>query len=215
MAGDPDAALQIVDGIPRHLNLDRRGHDVLPEGFLQPGEQPIGGLAAVGAEEVDGHDLGLPGLEAREPGPRLGALLRRGFAAQPRGDAACLLGKCVIVLVARRAEHGAHLLVLQAVDEPRLADHRLAAAIGDLVREPGEILLRLLAGRQRVDRVLDRDRTDALQAAPHLDAQIGRLGRDLVDQQQPAIRRCGGAGVELAHGCIIRVALRYCNTCIF
>src|SRR5437762_2835079 len=62
MAGDPDAALQIVDGIPRHLNLDRRGHDVLPEGFLQPGEQPIGGLAAVGAEEVDGHDLGLPGL---------------------------------------------------------------------------------------------------------------------------------------------------------
>ena len=39
--------------------------------------------------------------------------------------------------------------------------------------------------RQGVDRVLDRHRAQRLQPAPDLDAEVGRLGRQLVDQQQP------------------------------
>src|SRR5438034_11375044 len=47
----------------------------------------------------------------------------------------------------------------------------------DLVR-PGE----------HVDRVLDRDRAETLQPAPHLDPEVVGLGRDLVDEQDPAGR---------------------------
>src|SRR5438034_6110664 len=47
----------------------------------------------------------------------------------------------------------------------------------DLVR-PGE----------HVDRVLDRDRAETLQPAPHLDPEVVGLGRDLVDEQDPAVR---------------------------
>ena len=45
----------------------------------------------------------------------------------------------------------------------RLADDRLAAALDDLLGEPGEVLARLAVGRQRIDRALHRHRAQRLQ----------------------------------------------------
>ena len=196
MAGDPDATPQLGQGTGRR-DGERLDSRLLPQRLCEAGDQPVGGFAAIGAEEIERRDLSLPDAEAGQLRPRLRPLLRAGLAPQPGGQRAGFLGERLVVLVARRVEQAAHLLVGQAVDQPRLADHGFAAALGDLPQQPGEILLGLLAGRQGIDGILDRDRADALQAPPHLDPQIGRLGRDLVHQQQPAIlRACAGIGLR-------------------
>ena len=92
--------------------------------------------------------------------------------------------RCV-VLVTRRIEQRLQLAIGQPVDQGRLADDRLAAALDDLLGKPGEVLARLDVRRQRIDRALHRDRAQRLQAAPDLDPRIGGLGRQLMDQQQP------------------------------
>ncbi len=43
----------------------------------------------------------------------------------------------------------------------------------------------LFAQRQDVDRVLDGDRTESLESASDLHAEVAGLGRDLMDQEEP------------------------------
>ena len=62
---------------------------------------------------------------------------------------------------------------------------------GDLAEHPLEVLLRPLASRQDVDRVLERDRSDPREAASHLHPQVRRLRRDLVDARAGKIDRDG------------------------
>src|SRR5260221_10630542 len=87
---------------------------------------------------------------------------------------------------AGRGEIGAQITG-QSADQPRLADHGFAATLNDLLQEPFEILLGLRIGGQGVDGVFDRNGTDSLQSAPDLHAKIGRLGRQLMNQQQPSL----------------------------
>ena len=108
----------------------------------------------------------------------LGAQLRQG---------AHVLGHVFVVGVARLVEERPDLLVRKAVDQPRLADDGFAAAFDDLTQQPLEVLLGLLVHRQRVHRVLDRDRAEVLQPPPDLDAQICGLRRELMDEQKPAV----------------------------
>jgi hypothetical protein len=56
----------------------------------------------------------------------------------------------------------------------------------DLAQDPLEVLLRLVVLRERVHRVLDGDGADALEVPADLDAQVGRPGRDLMDEEHPA-----------------------------
>ena len=145
-------------------------------------------------EEVDGcHFAHLPAQArhvARHLGPaRLGvetALETAGFLGQPG-----------VVLVARGDEHAAELSVVEALEQRRLADQHLAAQLDDLPGEPGKVLLRLLVAGERVDRVLHRHRAQRLQASPYLDARIGRLGRQLMDQKQPGRF---GQHADIVHG---------------
>src|SRR5262249_10697097 len=82
-----------------------------------------------------------------------------------------------------------YLLVAEPIDEVGLADHPFAAALLDLAQQPLEVLERLLARRQHIDRVLDRDRAETLQPPPDLDPQIGGLRRQLGNQEKPASPR--------------------------
>ena len=62
----------------------------------------------------------------------------------------------------------------------------LATGTGDFSLEPFEILARLRRIGQRVDSLLDGNRAELLKSAPGLHAQIGRLRRKLVNEEQPS-----------------------------
>ena len=192
LARDPRPSLQPAQ---RLLVTD---HGFLPteieRGLGQPcfkgHERSLGGLAAVGAEEVDLDDLGQLPAQPRELSLTLGPLIR--LRGELIGESPGFTGDGVVVGVARRVEHGAYLLVGEPVDEARLAQRRFAAARDDLLHQPAEILLGLLAQRQSIHRALHRHGAHGLQPAPDLDAEIRRLRRQLMDQQQPRRPRCYG-----------------------
>src|SRR4029453_2269720 len=96
-----------------------------------------------------------------------------------------LLGDLPEVLLARGEESGPDLRVLPPVDEARLADGRLPSPLGDLASDPLEVLARRIPVRERVDRVLDGDGAERLEAPPDLDPQVGWRRGDPVDQQEP------------------------------
>ena len=135
------------------------------------------------------------------------------IGAQRLRHGTCVLGHVVVVGVARLVEERPDLLIRKAVDQACLTDDRFTAAFDDLSQQPLEILLRLLVHRQRMHRVLDRDRAEVLQPPPDLDAEICRLRRKLMDEQEPAVdQRRMGSGI---HG--IDTVSSYwsrCNTCI-
>src|SRR5262249_55515395 len=90
--------------------------------------------------------------------------------------------------VASLDEHCAELVVADALDETRLA-HRSGTAMPlHLADHPLEVLAARFVVRQRVDRVLDGDRSHALQPPPDLHTQVGRMGGKTVDQEQPGDR---------------------------
>ena len=64
-----------------------------------------------------------------------------------------------------------------------------------------------------MDGILDRDRADALQPAPDLDAEIGRLGWQLVNEQQPA-RGLAFFALQRSSRAICIRSDKACNTCI-
>jgi hypothetical protein len=114
--------------------------------------------------------------------------------------------------LSRSIEERADLLVGEPVNQAGFANECFATSFADLAQQPLEILLRLLVHWQRVDGILDRDRPDPLQPAPDLDAQIGRVGRQLMDQQQPAESKDSGGFDLHAQHCIEVTA--QCNICI-
>jgi hypothetical protein len=83
-------------------------------------------------------------------------------------------------------QHGFDLLVADTFDEPCLAHHRTSAGRMDLPGEPGEILQCLRSVGQHVHRVFEQGRAHAAQPAPHLDPQVVGLGRELMDEEEPA-----------------------------
>jgi hypothetical protein len=157
---------------------------------LESREEAFRRCAPFGAEEIDGDDrvelLAQPRGLACELGQRVVGQPIIGLVfGKTRRELARFSGDARVVLVARRIEQGLQLAVGQAVDERRLADNRLAAALDDLLGEPGEVLARLGIRRKRVHGAFHRHRAQRLQPPPHLHPRIGGLGRQLMDQQQP------------------------------
>ena len=188
LARHPDAVLQSggrVGGALAVGSLCAHVAVLSLQAGLEARDHAFGRLAAVGAEEVDGHDR----VELLAQPRRLARDLAQRAVGQVVGEAGGELARldhdALVVLVARRVEQRLQLAVGQAFDQRRLADDRLAAALDDLLGEPGEVLARLGVGRQRIDGALHRHRAQRLQAPPHLHPRIGGLGRQLVDQQQP------------------------------
>ena len=89
-------------------------------------------------------------------------------------------------------KQGLDLLIREAVDEARLAERGLASLLSDLSKKPLEIFVRTVAPWKDIDRVLDGDRAETLQASADLHAEIVRLGRDLVNEDEPACLGCVG-----------------------
>src|SRR5215470_14583206 len=90
-----------------------------------------------------------------------------------------------VLLIPRLIECSAYLRVSGPFDRAGAKDGRLAARRLDLLLEPLEILVRLFVEGEDVDRILDRHGAEPLQLAPDADAQVGRLRRQLVDQEDP------------------------------
>src|SRR5205807_8891523 len=95
-----------------------------------------------------------------------------------------------VVRVPRGAKQTLDLGVGEAIHEVGLAHRGLPPAGHDLLALPLEVFDRLVGTGEDVHRVLDRDRAETLQPAPHLDPEVVGFGRDLVDEQDPAV--CSG-----------------------
>ena len=114
---------------------------------------------------------------------------RRGSAVEPaleHASARASVGEPGVVLVARGDEHAARAARSsspRAASPRRPAPRRRRSTISRASQAKSSCVS--LVARQRIDRVLHRHRAQRLQPAPHLDPRIGRLGRQLVDQQQP------------------------------
>ena len=189
-ARDPGFVLQVGGALLRHVDLLLLRGQWLREPGLDVGQKPFDRQSAGRAEKIDFADLREPAPQLDDLELELRVLAASAAAFQSGRQDAQLLGELPVIGVTRAVEQAAHLLVAQAIDQTGFADHALAAAVLDLAQEPLEILARLLAGRQHVDRILDRHGAKALQPAPDLDPQIGWFGRQLMDQQQPG----GGTG---------------------
>lgn len=107
---------------------------------------------------------------------------RAGQPVQFGGDAG-------IILITLFAEGADDLPIRCAFNRAGEEDGRLAARGLDLLLEPLEVFMRSLVEGQHVDRVLDRHRPELLQLAPGAHAQVRRLGRQLVNQQNPILFR--------------------------
>jgi hypothetical protein len=82
----------------------------------------------------------------------------------------------------------------------------------NLAQQPLEVFLGLLVHRQRMHGILHRDRTNPLQTTPDLDAQICRLRRELMDEQELAMgKHTRSSGVHDGN-CIMELFM--CNMCI-
>ena len=93
-----------------------------------------------------------------------------------------------IVLVAVAAEGFTQVVARDGVDRRGLKHRRLSAAGDNLGPHPLEVLAGLGAVRQRIHRVLHRDRAQLLHAAPGPHAQAHRTRGELVHQQEPLFR---------------------------
>ena len=155
---------------------------------FETGEQTVRFLPPGCAKKIDGDNFRESALQARELGVdlrlRLGAPLSSG--GKPPGQATGFLGNLCVVGLPRLVKQRLDLLIRQAFDEPRLADRAVAAPLDDFPKHPLEVLTGLLALGEDVDGVLDGDRSQSLQAAPDLDAQVIRLGGNLMDEHRPA-----------------------------
>src|SRR2546427_570218 len=73
----------------------------------------------------------------------------------------------------------------EAVEKSRLARRGLPPFRDDLPHLPLEVFHCFFRPGEHIDGILDGDRPEPLQSPPHLDAEVVRLGRDLVDQEYP------------------------------
>ncbi len=181
-AGDPGLAAQfgirfehpcLLLAIAFQTALDRR------QRFLRR-------RAALGLEEIDAADFFETAGEARVGRGELGC--RRGAAGRFHpGVRVCGDGR--VIGVAGLAKLGDGRVVGHAVDEVTMKQMGVAAAGDDLLRDPLQVFQRVGAVRQKVDRVLHRDRTNVREALADLGPEVQRAGRDAMNQDEPA-RHC-------------------------
>ena len=155
-------------------------------------------------EEVDRADGGKPRLETRHFLVRwctsaAGRAICRRFCTARLAQPPRRERDLVVLATARALKELAHVIGGEPIHEVRSADRRVAAALDDLRANPLEVLALLFAVGKDVHGVLHRYSTDALQPTPDLHAQVIGLGRNLVDEEQPAL--LGRLGVRiLTHG---------------
>src|SRR5689334_21746031 len=89
------------------------------------------------------------------------------------------------LFVACLAERTDDLLVRCALSRSRAKHSGFTASRLDFLFQPLKILVCLFVGGQDVDGVLDCDSAELLQLAPDANAQIGRPGRQLMDEHYP------------------------------
>src|SRR5262249_24711547 len=95
-----------------------------------------------------------------------------------------------VVLVSRGIETGADIVVGEPLAQQRgLRDEGVTTAFFDLSDDPLKVLEALSGRRQRVHAVLDCHRSNALQPSADLDAQVVRLRRNLMNEQEPSSPR--------------------------
>ena len=139
-------------------------------------------------------------MQPRQLGLQLGTAVvgEIVLARQLAGELARLPGDLQVVRVASGAEHLPDLLVGESLHESRLDQRGVAATLHDVSQDPVQVLVRLFVRGEGVDGVLDADRAEALEPPPDLDPEVVRLGRNLVDEEQPpgvlARLACGGHG---------------------
>ena len=180
-----------LDAPPRHPGAppqpDRgarrvRGRVIPMKGTFTRAKHGLDLLPPVSFEEIHGTNLGEALRGSSELGGAIG-LLAPGSGA---GAARLQAGEERLVLGGPLApEAGDEVLRGHALDERRRADERVAAAGAGFLRDPREILPRFLRVRERVDRVLERDRPDLREALPDLRPQIERPRGELVDEKKP------------------------------
>src|SRR5258705_106489 len=186
LAGDPGLAFEALRAGRR--KLDSGPARLFPHARLDSMDQPFDRLAAGRAEEIQRDDLreALPqpgGVRFGLRAPAVWDLFfgRRRFL-QPPG----LPGEPPVVRLPRGLEQGLYLPVGKTVDKTGLTNRSFALARDDLPQDPLEVFLGLIGPGQNVDGVFDRDRAEALEPAPDLHPEVIRLGRQLVNEQQPA-----------------------------
>src|SRR5262249_66797 len=133
-----------------------------------------------------------PLAQSSDLGTKLASRLGAGLAAQNLCNRLRLLGQFRVIGVTRPIEERAHLLVGEAVDQAGFAEERFAASFPDLAQQPFEILLGLVVHWQRMHGILHGDRANVLQATPDLYPQISGLGRQLMNEQEPAVGQYPG-----------------------
>jgi hypothetical protein len=180
---DPRPALQLARQAIGFIGGRYRGRVQLRP---KPRDDPLRRLSARSSEEVDGADLFEPPLEAPEIALQLSSSVTVPVDAV--GDLARVRRQRAIVSITRGAKQVLDVGVAETIDETRLEQGRFTAGPCHLTEDPLEVLLRRVGARQNVDRVLERDRTDARQPTADLDAQVVGFRWDLMDEEKPPPR---------------------------
>jgi hypothetical protein len=145
-----------------------------------------------GAEKVRGRDPIELLLESPDGGIHLGigrgTVPTRACSGQHGGG---LSSERLERRVGLLAETGDERLCRDSGQERSPADVGRAAAGDRLARDPLQILEAVLARRQDVDGVLERERPDPQQAVADLRAEVDRCGRQLMDEHVPFARSVG------------------------
>src|SRR5919198_773102 len=204
LPGDPRAATKIFDPLTGSCSDSSPTHP-----RLEAGEQTLRCLPTRRAEEVDGDHFREAPVQPGDLCLDLSAPVFRnlGTARDGISNSASFLRDLPVVRVTRGVEQRLDLVVPKPVDEGSFAQRRIAAFPDDLAQDPFEVLASLVASRQHVDRVLDRDRPEGLEPSPDLHPEVRGLRRDLVDQQEP-----GAVAVVNRHA--LNQPNLECNYCI-
>src|SRR3954465_658433 len=152
LAGDPGAPAKIGQGHRSPLLLlgDLRLCDsFFAQPLLHACEQTIDCIAPVRPEEVDGDDVIPAGLEALKLRLALDAPLSDRKWVERDGKHPRFFGEFFVVRVAGAPEQFFDLLVRETSGELSLTNQPLPALVLNFLQEPLEILLGLLARRQR------------------------------------------------------------------
>src|SRR6266566_10115272 len=188
LPGYPSGAAGRLGGMGWCRNLSARR----AEPRLEPRQLFVGRPAARGPEEVDGDEAREPPFQPVDVGRNLPSTVspRPPPAARHLFEEALRVRHDLAVLrVPRGAKQTLDLGVGEAIHEVGLAHRGLPPAGHDLLALPLEVFDRLVRPGEHVHRVLDRDRAETLQPAPHLDPEVVGCERDLMDEQDPAVRR--------------------------
>ena len=174
-------------------------------------------IAAGAAEEVDALDRRQPLPEdvqqplqrrrsrAARIAPRPGALQRLFDVARQAG----------VGILPRPPELLDQRIVGPGVDVVGGKHAGVAAGAFDFRLQPLEVLARVRRVGQHVDGLLERQAPELLQPPPRADAQVGRVRRELVDEQQPAAsasRPGCGDGQRISVGALGHGWARYAVT---